>query len=399
MKLTRTIAALLLAASLLSFSSCGEKPAAPEVTEPETENVTENVTEEDITVKDPKNTPEGFNYVISTQAFNPNYQFTKEPPLMEIGGRIMEMGANAIKFYATSDTMVDKLLKKYDYRYVIMWYRSDPYFKDGVYSDEERKNDYNAFYNYTKKLLTKYNGSGIEFFLGHWEGDWYFVDNYNTAQKTVSADITDAMIEWINNRQQAVDDAKRDVAHENVWVWNYIEINRPTDAMDDKMDRVMNRVLPFTNVDYVSYSAYDSMAMAPSAVKKIIDKIYSYLPEKEGIIGPRVFIGEFGQPAANEGFDDRKHCQTNLKYFAKYLNCDVRFVLYWQMYDNEKLEDGRNRGFWLVNGDNEETELYHALEDVLARAKQYVTDYYEQNGTVPTHEAYMEFLREQPEFK
>ena len=395
MKTTKVISLLLLLSALLSLFSCGEKSGTPSGTEAETERNTE----EETTVADLKNTPEGFNYIIGTQAFNPTYQFTKEPALIEIGGRIMEMGSNAIKFYATSDTMVDKLLAKYDYRYVFMWYRSDPYFKDGVYSDEERENDYNAFYKYTKKLLTRYNGSGIEFFLGHWEGDWYYLDNYNTAQKTVSADLTDAMIEWINNRQKAVDDAKRDVAHDNVWVWNYIELNRPTDAMDDKMDRVMNRVLPYTNVDYVSYSAYDSMAMAPSAVKKVIDKIYDYLPEKEGVIGPRVFVGEFGQPAANEGFDDRKHCQTNLKYFAKYLACDVRFVLYWQMYDNEKLEDGRNRGFWLVTNEDEETELYLALEDVLSRAKEYVTDYYQKNGTVPTHDEYREYLLSQPEFQ
>ncbi len=396
----RIIALIALFASLLSvLCACGQTGERPASTDPaeQTEEITE--TGEAETVKqDPKNTPEGFNYIISTQAFSPNYTFTDEDPLIEIGGRIAALGANAIKFYATDVNQVDALLKKYDFRYVFMWYRSDPYFKDGNYTEAEAKADYDAFYAYTKRLLKKYNGTGIEFFLGHWEGDWYFVDNYDTAQKTVREDITEGMIAWMNNRQKAVDDAKRDTPHENVYVWNYLELNRPTDAMDDKMDRVVNRVLPYTNVDYVSYSAYDCMDMQPYAVKKVIDKIYENLPEKDGVIGPRVFIGEFGQPAANQGFDDEKHAEVNLRIFRKFLDCDVRFVLYWQMYDNEKLADGRDRGFWLVTNENEKTGLYYALESVLSQAKKYVSDYYAANGDVPTHDEYRKFLLTLDEF-
>lgn len=108
-----------------------------------------------------------YNYMLGTQAFNPNYQFTDQSPLMEIGGRIVEWGSNMIKFYATDDHMIDELLDEYDFKYVFMWYRSDSHFKDG-YSEQEAQADYDAFYAYTKKLLTTYNGSGIEFYLGHW---------------------------------------------------------------------------------------------------------------------------------------------------------------------------------------------------------------------------------------
>ena len=258
-----------------------------------------------------------YNYMLGTQAFNPNYQFTDESPLMEIGGRIVEWGSNMIKFYATDDDMIDELLGKYEFSYVFMWYRSDPYFKDG-YSEAEAKADYDAFYAYTKKLLITYNGSGIEFYLGHWEGDWYYLDNYNTAQKEVSDTVTEGMIAWMNNRQKAVDDAKRDTPHENVYVWNYIEVNRPSDALDDSYDRVVNRVLPHTNVDYVSYSAYDTMDASARQVARVIDLIYDHLPEKEGVPCPRVFIGEIGQPAANQGFNGAKHRNVNMKNIAKY---------------------------------------------------------------------------------
>lgn len=338
-----------------------------------------------------------YNYMLGTQAFNPNYQFTDESPVMEIAGRIIEWGSNMIKFYATDDGMIDELLEKYDFSYVFMWYRSDAYFKNG-YTEEEAKADYDAFYAYTQKLLTTYNGSGIEFYLGHWEGDWYYLDNYNTAQKEVSDTVTEGMIAWINNRQKAVDDAKRDTPHENVYVWNYLELNRPSDALDDSYDRVVNRVLPHTNVDYVSYSAYDTMDASAEQVARVIDLIYDNLPVKEGVPGPRVFIGEVGQPAANQNFSGSKHRDVNMKNIAKYLQCEVKFVLYWQMYCNEKLEDGSSRGFWLINDQNEPQPLYDSLQYVLWDAESYVRDFAKKNGRLPTNEEYRAFLLTHPEF-
>ena len=334
---------------------------------------------------------EHYNYMIGTQAFNPGYQFTDLSPLMELAQEIESWGSNMIKFYATDDNMVDELLTKHDFDYVFMWYRSDPYFKDG-YSDAEAKADYDAFYAYTKKLLTTYNGTGKQFYLGHWEGDWYYIDNYNTAQKEVSDVITEGMIAWLNNRQKAVDDAKRDTPHENVFVWNYVEVNRPSDALDDSFDRVVNRVLPNTTVDYVSYSAYDTMDASAEKIAQVIDLIYKNLPEKEGVPGPRVFVGEVAQPAANCGFDDRRHCDVNLKILEKYLRCEVKFVLYWQMFCNEKLEDGSSRGFWLVNSEGEYTALYEKTSELLADGEQYVRDFAKEQGRVPTMEEYKEFL-------
>ncbi len=334
---------------------------------------------------------ENYNYMIGTQAFNPGYQFTDLSPLMELSERIEAWGSNMIKFYATDDKMIDEVLAKHDFDYVFMWYRSDPYFKDG-YSAAEAKADYDAFYAYTKKLLTTYNGTGKTFYLGHWEGDWYYIDNYNTAQKEVSDVVTEGMIAWLNNRQKAVDDAKRDTPHENVEVWNYVEVNRPSDALDDSFDRVVNRVLPFTDVDYVSYSAYDTMDASAAKIAQVIDLIYENLPDKDGVPGPRVFVGEVAQPAANCGFNDERHCEVNLNILAKYLKCEIKFVLYWQMFCNEKLENGDSRGFWLVNSDGEETELYQKTSDLLWAGETYVRDFAKENGRVPTMDEYKSFL-------
>lgn len=359
--------------------------------EPEAPTVDDGPSQQELEEIKLKQDIENYNYMIGTQAFNPGYQFTDLSPLMELSERIEAWGSNMIKFYATDDKMIDEVLAKHDFDYVFMWYRSDPYFKDG-YSDAEAKADYDAFYAYTKKLLTTYNGTGKTFYLGHWEGDWYYIDNYNTAQKEVSDVVTEGMIAWLNNRQKAVDDAKRDTPHENVEVWNYVEVNRPSDALDDSFDRVVNRVLPFTDVDYVSYSAYDTMDASAAKIAQVIDLIYENLPDKDGVPGPRVFVGEVAQPAANCGFNDERHCEVNLNILAKYLKCEIKFVLYWQMFCNEKLENGDSRGFWLVNSDGEETELYQKTSDLLWAGETYVRDFAKENGRVPTMDEYKSFL-------
>ena len=397
---------------LSSLASCASQPgsvethtesAVMEETEeagkPESETVepdTETSEKEDPASM--KITLDNYNYVLGTQAFAPNYQFTDRSPLSEISERITDMGSNMVKFYATDDNMIDDLIRERpEIKHIFAWYRSDPVFQDG-YSPLEAKNDYNAFYKLTKHLLETYSGTGITFYLGHWEGDWYYLKRTDTSQKTIDDTVTNGMIKWINNRQKAVDDAKAAVSYSDVNVWNYLELNRPTDAFDHGFDRVVNKVLPNTNVDLVSYSAYDCMYDSGERIQKIIEYIYSYLPEKASVEGPRVFIGEFGQPAANCGFNDLEHARQNLIMFKKYLSCNVRFILYWQMYDNEKLEDGSCRGFWLVNDKDEQTALYRALEDLLDKGRDYVRDYYRTNGTYPSLDEYKTYLLSLPIF-
>lgn len=344
---------------------------------------------------------ENYNYVLGTQAICPSYKFTKQSDLSELGGRILAMGSNMIKI-ETGDNAIHMLLDEYgnQFKYVFMWYRKynlhQAVFYDG-FTDEEKKEDYDAVYNFTKTLLTKYNGSGIEFYIGNWETDWYLINGYNTNVKKVDDSVEQDMIEWINNRQKAVDDAKRDTEYDEVEVWHYLEVNRTQDAFNKNYDRVVNKVLPHANVDFVSYSSYDVQKKSAATIKRTINKINRLLPKKDGIPGSRVFIGEFARPASDFNYDDAKHCKENLKILSKYLKCDLKFILYWQMYCNELPAGGRNKGYWLVDDQGDETALYHAFQSILEKGKAFVTEYEQENGTLPSEELYRTYLRTLPE--
>ena len=337
-----------------------------------------------------------YNHVLGTNAFAPGYQFTDADPISEVADQILAWGSNMIKFSAGSNAgLIDRVLEGRDFDYVFVWYRSNGHFHDG-YSEAEARADYDAFYSTTQKLLQTYNETGKQFFLGHWEGDWYYLDGYDKTREKVDDTATEGMIAWMNNRQKAVDDAKRDTPHSNVYVWNYMELNRPVDAMKKGYDRVVNRVLPFTNVDYVSYSAYDSKDETTRTIKRVIAYINQNLPEKSGVPEPRVFIGEVAEPASQFDFNDSRHCNANLRILTKYLQCGVRFVLYWEMYCNETLPDGRPSGFWLIDSEGNKTQLYRKLQRVLRDGQQYVEEYAEKNGKVPSDREYRDHLLRHP---
>ena len=120
---------------------------------------------------------------------------------------------------------------------------------------ENLPTEYREMYDLTHTLLTTYDGTGKTFYLGNWEGDWHLLHlkrNYDPTPEEVQN-----MIAWVNNRQKAVDDAKRDTLHREVQVYCYMEVNRVVDAMQGKT-RMTNAVLPKTDVDFVSYSSYNS---------------------------------------------------------------------------------------------------------------------------------------------
>lgn len=62
-----------------------------------------------------------------------------------------------------------------------------------------------------------------------------------------------------------------------------------------------NEVIPHTQIDFVSYSSYDTANRkdANTEVPRALDYIAPKLPPKPAIKGKRVWIGEYGYPACD----------------------------------------------------------------------------------------------------
>ena len=66
------------------------------------------------------------------------------------------------------------------------------------------------------------------------------------------------MIGWLNARQAGVSRARAEVGQDGVGVYHGAEVNRVVISMREGRRNMVNAVLPYTNVDLVSYSAWDA---------------------------------------------------------------------------------------------------------------------------------------------
>lgn len=358
---------------------------------------------------------EGFNFVVGTQTIGAEYQFTEEPRLVETARAILEMGSNILKFRMQRDFTADvppakpgnahqpdanircltdlarestyKQVLDMPFSYYLIWaysFTGDRW--DKGLSRESAEKEYNEIHDLACYLLKTYNGSGKTFYLGHWEGDWHLFRDYNLKNVPDAAKIQ-GMIDWLNIRQKAVDDARKRTPHERVNVFHYTEVNQVQIGIQGKTCLV-NNVLPKTNVDYVSYSSYDSLGGdAPARLKTALTYIESKLPPKEGLPpGKRVWIGEYGFPA--DANSPQRQDQRSRFVMQTGLEWGCPFVLYWEMYSNERKPDGRLRGFWLIDDHNVKQPIYHTHHRFLQQARAFVVGFRAEHSRLPTSEEF-----------
>jgi hypothetical protein len=360
---------------------------------------------------------DSYNVRVGTETFAGLYTFTTNTLLVETAEAMTNMGSDVIKFYMGSDTVyqsgvtlpssVSNLITlarnepSYEqvlnmpFRHFIMWAypfaNSDSWWANG-YNAAQGAKDYTEMYDLTCYLLTNFNNSGKTFYLGHWEGDGYLNVTVNgTAWATNPPAITiQGMIGWLNNRQQAVDDAKSATPHTNVNVFNYAEANRARDAMENgptNNERVINFVVPYvTNLDYLSYSSYDAQNLDTADLYTTLNYMQAHLPtNKAGLLpGERMWIGEYGwgyeTPAAQEPLT-RPYIQRLLGW--NWGGHCLQYILFWEMYNNQ-LPSAGGTNYDLIDSSDNKTPCYYLHRYYLNEAKLLTAQFYESTGALPT---------------
>ncbi|MCF8380097.1 MAG: IPT/TIG domain-containing protein [Bacteroidales bacterium] len=345
-----------------------------------------------------------FNYSIGTQTIGPSYGFTEEDILVETSKAILEMGSNILKIALATSKYADivqypsatavelvrdhpsfKTVMDMPFTYYFFWANNSKVWKDG-YSAAERLSDSTQIADLTTYLLTNYNNTAKQFYLGNWEGDWMLLGSGNVTAIPTDEQIQ-GMIQWYECRQNAIEEAKRITAHNNVNVYSYCEVNRVVDAMEGKA-RVVNKVLPYTYVDYVSYSSYDSQKLPQEEYSAVLDYIETNLPPKPQLAGKRVFIGEMGIKAKAFNFSKTQHESVNRANILKAIEWGAPFVLYWEMYNNEIVNEIQ-QGLWLIDDKNEKWPLYYTFSNFYEDAKVWVSTQKEELNRLPTREEYL----------
>ncbi len=370
-----------------------------------------------------------YNYILGTQTFAPQYQFTDEDELIETSKAILEMGSNILKIYIGHD--YDKLygfeiqpgilsyrdlVEKHDsyrkvldmpFRYYFFWCHTAPviggiwdnsfHWYEG-FSDAEKEEDYKQIYDLVCYLLREYSGTGKSFYIGHWEGDWSIMEPPYKVDKEVSDEAISGMIQRLNNRQRAVDNAKKDTPHNNVEVYHYTEVVLVAKGMEGKRTMV-NAVLPYTNVDFVSFSSYSSLGpywrknLSVEKRKKImremlteaLDYIEEKLPETSKKLpwDKRVFIGEYGfRVTSLQSVELQDEFTRNVAGIALEWGCP--FVLYWQIYDNTPQDgEGVAHGFSMIDTKGIKKPVYKTHSIFYERSQEFIKQFRNEHGRYP----------------
>ena len=351
---------------------------------------------------------------VGTETFAGLYQFTTNTLLVETADAMTNMGSDIIKLYLGSNASsqegitlgsnITNLLTlvrdepsyhhvfDMPFRHIIAWTypleNSDSWWQSG-YNTTHGAKDYKEMYDLTCYLLTNYNNSGKTFYLGHWEGDGYLEINGWTTNPPPT--YIPGMIGWLNNRQQAVDDAKAAMAgvYSNVEVFNYAECNRVRDAMlnnSNNNERVINCVVPYvTNLDYLSYSSYDAQNLSSADLYTTLNYMQSMLPTNKAPVvpGERMWIGEYGwgyEPTSQQEPQTRSYIQR-LMNWNNNGEC-LPFILMWEMYSNYN-PDGKTN-YCLINYLDQKVPAWYLHDYFINDAKMLVARFNEANGRLPT---------------
>jgi len=375
---------------------------------------------------------ESYNYAIGTQTVGSKYKFTDKTMLVETALEIKKMGSNLLKFsmhpryfsenyglpkndkinsltkLATLEPSVKEVLDM-DFKYYHIWtycfsqYTPEPIGKKddtaqikfiNGYPKKYEDALYKEIYDFASHLLKTYSGTGKNFYLGNWEGDWHLRSDYDRT-KPVNPKTLEGMIQWAKTRQKAIDDAKRDTKHSNVEVYNYIEVNLVKKALNEPQAKVVaNSIVNVVNPDFVSYSSYDSTNPYKTEdslkvnLKKSLDYLESQLSPKEGLpSGKRVWIGEYGNPSSQHT-DEMQNLRSIWTIKAS-LEWGTPFVLYWEMYNNEiQQETGNQVGYWLIDYKGKKQPIWYTHNNFYKESKAYVEDCLVSSGKLPTFDEF-----------
>jgi hypothetical protein len=345
-----------------------------------------------------KSRPKKLPDIVGVTHVDGKYRLTDKDFLNEGADQILALGSRVIKVWfhnpsksypfnsqwPAAESMVEtaqspyfrKLFEKPFTTYIMMCFSKgrDPAYFRNVITQPQKLDEQNQFYELAKHLLTTYRQTDKTFVLQHWEGDWLIRSGYN-ANADPTPKAVKGMIDWLNARQAGVDRARAEVGCDGVSVYHAAEVNRVVSSMREGRSNLVNKVLPHTGLDLVSYSAWDATTehvKDPNAFGEALNFIAANMPDSPGFGNRNVYVGEFGMPE-NE-FSAARIRRMIPDVVRTALDWGCPYIVYWQLYCNE-LKDRRRptpvtsndavRGFWLIRPDGSKAWTWDYFHELL----------------------------------
>lgn len=330
--------------------------------------------------------------VLGVNHINSHYHLTDQDYLNEGADAVLELGSRVIKvvirdnmerYYtyncewpeitslvqAAELPYFKELFAKPFSTFVLMTFRPGVplhYFLDGM-TPEDAARETQAYYEFTKYLLTTYQGTGKTFVFQNWEGDWVLTPPPLDMEKKPSPIAVQGMIDWLNARQDGVEKARAEVGMDGVAVYHAAEVNLVEKAQLGH-PTVTNDVLPHTRCDLYSYSAYDTMAHSEAKFRSAMKYLAEKAPDSAAFGDKNIYVGEFGWP---ESLVSESRRIEMVRYTIDTgLELGARYLLFWALYcdgpignPEPPLGNDDLRGNWLIRPDGSKSPVWHYLHD------------------------------------
>ena len=316
-----------------------------------------------------------FNSRIGAQHFGPAYQFTDEHWLLEGAKELLRLGSDVLKILLQgkdSGEVLEVMNQPYyketlelGFNTYMFWIHpeySEFMIMDGVEID---RNVYDTTVAAANLLCDRFEQTEKTFLFGNWEGDWLYIGLGNVGSKAPDPENARKLIAGFRARQKAVETVRNSrLTGKPMKLGAYVEVNLPIMPKDLGVPRLENEVLPHITVDLVSISSYE--ALWPPRLTEALDYVEEmacFTDYFDDVYQKKVFIGEYCD-MYDDGYGlDFAERKKNLDIcFASVLAWGAPFLLYWELYNNE-----RGNHFYLVDPHGRETYAYEAHKQVLIK--------------------------------
>ena len=268
-------------------------------------------------------------------------------------------------------------------------------------SEADRRKVHQQMLDLTRYLLTRYRGTGKTFVLQNWEADNVMKFALKDADPSTWDMAYQGMGDWINTRQAAIEQGRRECGSDGVRVLHAFEVNFVPALADVTAGRryvkgkplVVDTIVPKTRCDLYSLSSWETWS--PGTEDSLYERL-RYLASKaphDGIFGDdNLMLGEFG--AQEDAFEKPGRNYpvyvgdpSGAAFYALHrmvnaaLRAKVRYMIHWQLYDNDLRMGGKYQGKGLPPG-------------VMARADQCVGNWLirPDGSRVPTYDYFKALL-------
>jgi len=292
--------------------------------------------------------------------FSPNYKGDFDPPYrIDYPGQTYADTYTSLATLAADPAYTTVFNDPNITRYVINTWSFQPTSLNNYWNAELSNAQIDAEYTEMFDLVTYLLSLDIdkEILIANWEGDWQLLGGVDPLNLPIPPRRVHRARAFFRARRNAIHDAIKNNPTSQTRVRMSMECNR---VLDTNGPRWHSHVTPHVRPDYVTLSIYEAINFWGDGPPTSVSNIYEFVPKvfkrvrEENGSDVQILVSEAGWPENQSNFTDVGNNGGSLLHALCEVSAaeGVNTVLHWQLYDNEEISPGVERGYKVYDQDD-----------------------------------------------